>query len=182
MPKKEDMKTSPLAIIGFIFSLLFFIPVVPFIGAILGIIALVKISGNNKLKGKGLAIAALIIGLFMTVLQVFIIIAVSTLITLFFSGFITAVEKGPIEGMNICLEKDPSPMRDMCIFMVISTNINQTELFDENICDDYVQTPDFQMQCNALLKKDPTYCESLSNPSSRIQCFGLIEEIKNSNS
>lgn len=56
-PQKPKMST--LAVIAFVFSLLFFLPFVPLIGAILGIVALVRASSRPHLGGKGLAIAAI---------------------------------------------------------------------------------------------------------------------------
>jgi hypothetical protein len=54
-------KMSALAVAAFILSLLFFLPFIPLIGAILGIVSLAR--GRQDLGGKGLAIAAIPIGL-----------------------------------------------------------------------------------------------------------------------
>ncbi len=56
-------KTSGLAITSLIFSLIVCCPVATIIGPLLGIGALVRIGGNPALKGKGLAFAAIIMGI-----------------------------------------------------------------------------------------------------------------------
>ncbi|PIE19755.1 MAG: hypothetical protein CSA65_01110 [Proteobacteria bacterium] len=63
----QKPKTSTLAIVALVFSLLFFIPFFPLIGAILGIVALVRVSSRLHLSGKGLAIAAIPVGFFVFV-------------------------------------------------------------------------------------------------------------------
>ena len=62
-------KTSGLAITSLIFSLIVCCPVTTIIGPLLGIGALVRISGNPALKGKGLAFAAIIMGVVFTLAQ-----------------------------------------------------------------------------------------------------------------
>jgi len=178
MAKKEAIKNSPLAVVAFVLSLLFFIPILPIIGTILGIIALVVISKNPNQKGKGFAIAAIIIGILVFFFQILILFALSSLFG-FLGGIISSVEQGPVEGINKCLEQNPSPVRDLCIFMVVSVNINQTDTLDPNLCDDHVQNEEIKIQCNAFLKKDKSYCEKITVPQSRINCLGMIEEFKN---
>jgi type II secretory pathway pseudopilin PulG len=58
----EKRGTSTLAVIAFVASLLFFLPFVPLIGSILGIVALVRGASRPQLGGKGLAIAAIPVG------------------------------------------------------------------------------------------------------------------------
>jgi hypothetical protein len=67
-------KMSGLAITAFVLSLVFFLPVVPLVGAILGIVALATHKPDRG--GKGLAIAAIPVGLVMV---------------FFFQGLIAAV-------------------------------------------------------------------------------------------
>ncbi|MBD3253067.1 hypothetical protein GF386_05010 [Candidatus Pacearchaeota archaeon] len=50
-----------LSITAFVFSLLFFVPLFPIVGLILGIVALIKAKGEKD-SLQGLAIAAIIIG------------------------------------------------------------------------------------------------------------------------
>ena len=54
------------SITAFVLSLLFFIPLVPLVGLILGIIATSKAKNPEDLKG--LAIAAIVIGIFTTII------------------------------------------------------------------------------------------------------------------
>ena len=61
MTQPQRTKTSGLAITAFVLSLLIFIPILPIIGAILGIVAVAKIKPPQR--GKGLAIAAIPVGL-----------------------------------------------------------------------------------------------------------------------
>jgi len=55
-------KTSGLAIAALVLSILICFPLFPLVGLILGIVAMVKINSNPNLGGKGLAIAAIIVG------------------------------------------------------------------------------------------------------------------------
>ncbi len=68
-------RRSALAIWAFVLSLIFFLPIVPLIGAILGIIALVLMKPGTS--GKGLAIAAIPVGLVIGLIMQGIIAAVS---------------------------------------------------------------------------------------------------------
>lgn len=65
MDKKneESQKTNKSAIVGFILSIvsIFGIGLAGIVGIVLGIVALVQIKHTNE-KGKGIAIAAIIIG------------------------------------------------------------------------------------------------------------------------
>jgi hypothetical protein len=59
-----EERTSVLAIVALVCSLICIIPGLGILGAILAVVALVMIGGSNgRLGGKGLAIAALVIGL-----------------------------------------------------------------------------------------------------------------------
>jgi len=57
------MNNKTLAIIALVFAVF-----VPLVGFILGIVALVKISGSADKSGKGFAIAAVVIGLLVPLL------------------------------------------------------------------------------------------------------------------
>ena len=63
-------KTSGLAIGGFVCSVIFCCPVTTILGPILGLIALMSMKGRDEIKGKGLAIAAIIIGVILTAVWV----------------------------------------------------------------------------------------------------------------
>ena len=59
MAKGAPQQTSDLAIVAFVLSLLVVIPLVPLVGAFLGIIAVVHIRDRPWLRGRRLAIAAI---------------------------------------------------------------------------------------------------------------------------
>jgi hypothetical protein len=54
-------KTSKLAVFALVLACLFFVPLLPLIGGVLGVIALVRIS-SHKLGGQGVAIGAIAVG------------------------------------------------------------------------------------------------------------------------
>ena len=66
----QPQRTSVLAITAFICSLVFCCPLTTIPGLILGIVGTATIGRNPAVRGKGLAIAAIIIALLATVLQV----------------------------------------------------------------------------------------------------------------
>ncbi len=184
MKKQKEEKTDTLAIVGFVFSLIFFIPLLSFIGVVLGIVALVKINKNNKsnsnvlYKGKGLAIAAIIIGIIITAIQILFIVFIVKLFTMI--STIDPNSGGSIqEKTDKCLSKYGYE-KDLCIVLLVGSNINQTEIIDQNICED-VGDEDTRNLCNAILKNDGTYCQKISDSDSRIQCYGIIGEIENKN-
>jgi peptidyl-prolyl cis-trans isomerase B (cyclophilin B) len=88
LPEKSSQKTSVLAILSLIFAFIF----CP-IGLILGIIALSNIKKNPNIKGRGLAIAGIIISVvFMIIPLILIIIAYSA-----FSGYLSPASYLPSE-------------------------------------------------------------------------------------
>ncbi len=64
-----EAKTSGLAITSLIFSLILCCPVTTIIGPLLGLVALVRIGRNPALKGRGLAFAAIIMGVVFSIAQ-----------------------------------------------------------------------------------------------------------------
>ncbi len=80
LPEKSSQKTSVLAILSLIFAFLFF----P-LGLILGIIALSEIKKNPNLKGKGIAIAGIIISLIFIISLLFLLVIGYSA----YSGFLT---------------------------------------------------------------------------------------------
>lgn len=73
-PDQPKRKTSAMAVTALVLSLTGIIPccgiVLAPIGALLGLIAVISISANRSTKGRGLAAAAIIIGLLLTVAQI----------------------------------------------------------------------------------------------------------------
>ena len=66
--------TKGLDIAALVLSLLFFIPPLPIVGLILGIVSVARCS-KKKEKASGLAIAAIIVGAITSVLSILAIIA-----------------------------------------------------------------------------------------------------------
>jgi len=73
-PTQVPPKTSGMAITSLVLSLIGIIPICGIltapIGVLLGLIAFVLISTNKSLKGRGLAIAAILLGVIFTVAQI----------------------------------------------------------------------------------------------------------------
>ena len=171
MPKQ---KYSNLAIAAFVFSLIFFIPLFSIIGIIAGITAVVQLSKNKNLKGKSMAISAIIIGVIVTVLQIILVL----LIYGFFSVIANSIETKDLpQSIDNCIKQKSGLIKDMCIFMTISVNINQTENIDKNLCNAHVETIEIKNLCNAILKKDKNYCYNITSGESKIKCLGLVDEI-----
>ncbi|MFA5020198.1 MAG: DUF4190 domain-containing protein [Candidatus Pacearchaeota archaeon] len=171
--KKEAKQTSALAISSLVLSLIFFIPLLSVVAIILGIVALFKISKNKSLKGKGFAIAGIVIGVVVTIGY---IIAAVAIITVFMPAINAANTLNPQEAMNFCLAEQ-SYVRDFCIFIALSSHIENLDAFDPAICDQYVSEGELKSMCNAILRNDKTYCEQITDPDSRMQCFGLLDEL-----
>ncbi len=70
VPDAVAQKTSGLAIGSLVCSLIVCCPITTVIGPLLGIAALVKIGGNPALKGRGIALAAIVMGIAFTLAQV----------------------------------------------------------------------------------------------------------------
>ncbi len=67
MQSAPQKTKSTSATLGLVLACLFFLPPLPLIGLILGIVALVKQSKDPNLGGKGLAIAAIVVAILGTV-------------------------------------------------------------------------------------------------------------------
>lgn len=63
----EQPRMSGLAIAALVCALLFCIPFLPPIGVILGLIAVVTMVGKDYIRGRGMAIAAIVIGLIFSI-------------------------------------------------------------------------------------------------------------------
>jgi len=170
----NEKRYSVMAIVAFLFSLVFFLPIFPIIGFILGVAALTRISKNKNLNGKGMAIAAIIIGAFFSLIQIGIFIS----LFIFLNGITGVIEKSPADGVKVCLEKNPQFVKESCLIFLVTYNYNNTLQFDPNLCDENVETPDIQNLCNAVLKHDKDYCNKIEESQARLDCFGLIEEIE----
>jgi hypothetical protein len=66
-----EQKTSIMAIVALVCSLICFVPGLSIVGVLLAVVALLMISGSNgRLGGRGIAIAALIIGLIVSAIWI----------------------------------------------------------------------------------------------------------------
>ncbi|MCA9285901.1 MAG: DUF4190 domain-containing protein [Phycisphaerales bacterium] len=68
----ETPRTSVLAILALVCALFICLPVAP-IGVLLGILALVTMAGKSHLRGRGMAIAAIVIGLVVSAIWAFVV-------------------------------------------------------------------------------------------------------------
>lgn len=88
-----EQRTSVLAIVALVLSLICFIPGLGAIGALLGVVALILISKSaGRLVGSGFAIAGIIIGLIVTVLWVAALVGASSVLGVFSSSFVKPAE------------------------------------------------------------------------------------------
>ena len=90
-----------LSITAFVLSLLFFIPLAPIIGLISGIIALVK-AKNDPNALKGLAIAAIVLGVFF---GLFNLLVTMGLMLGFVRGILLFTGPGVLPGMSYSSSK-----------------------------------------------------------------------------
>ena len=174
---KENSDAYSLAIAGLVMSLLFFIPFLSLIGLILGIAALFKMSKNKEKKGKGLAISAIVVGAAVLLLQISFVVAVYGFFSVFL-GFFKGIDQGE-NSIQPCLEQEGFA-KEMCLILTISVSLDKDASLDvgPQICDNEIKTPDLNYLCNAILKKDKTYCAKIEDGDSRIKCFGLVEELQ----
>jgi len=165
-------KYSYWAICSLILSLLFFVPFLPALGIISGVIALIADKGR---KGRGLAIAGILMGILFLILQM----AVAFTFFNFVSTLLGIVQGGsPQEQVDRCLEKGNGTSKDMCIILAITTNANISSTFDPALCDREISDVELIGYCNALLKRDKSFCYNISHSDTRIKCFGLIDELQ----
>jgi hypothetical protein len=78
MNQQEKPKTPGIAIAALICALLFFVPLLPIVGLILGIVAAVKISSSKgRLGGAGVAYAAIAVGAFSVIASIGMMAAIA---------------------------------------------------------------------------------------------------------
>lgn len=96
----EPKKTSGMAVTALVFSLIFCCPITTVLGVLLGLIALVTM--GDKKKGKGIAIAAVIIGIITTAISGYAAIKIGKLV----AESAAFVQEGPAEAMNAASAND----------------------------------------------------------------------------
>lgn len=91
---ETPQKTSGMAISSLVCSLICCIPITTILGAVLGALALVRISGNPALRGKGFAVGGLILGITFTAIQGWIVYGAVTTYVMFKASPYQALEPG----------------------------------------------------------------------------------------
>ncbi|HRP63960.1 MAG TPA: DUF4190 domain-containing protein [Phycisphaerales bacterium] len=91
---ETQQKTSRMAISSLVCSLICCIPITTILGAVLGAFALVRISSNPALRGKGFAVAGLILGISFTAVQGWLVYSFSTTFEMFKAAPYQALEPG----------------------------------------------------------------------------------------
>jgi len=93
-PHQEPQTTSGLAIGSLVCSLIICCPLVTVLGPILGAIALATIGSPPKQKGKGLAMAGIIIGTITTIMSAWVAYAGTVRVIYMFNGSELAMSAG----------------------------------------------------------------------------------------
>lgn len=101
-PYQQSPKTSGMAITALVLSLIGFVPCCGIltapVGVVLGLIGVVRIGGNSMMKGKGLCVAAILLGTILTAAQIGI--------GYWGWGWIRPVFEGPKEAMTAASNGD----------------------------------------------------------------------------
>ena len=93
-PTMEPPRTSVLAIVALILSLICLIPGFGTLGVILGVISLLLISGSQgRVSGTGLAVTAIVLGLLVSVVQVGIVVGVNQALGIFKNKLLAPVNQ-----------------------------------------------------------------------------------------
>lgn len=101
----DEKPMSGMAVTAFVLTLIFCIPVLPLIGLLLGLGALGRTSADGPMRGRPLAITAVILGLLMTVGQVYATVQIVKVAQIF-GDSITSVITGPQESMQAAFDGD----------------------------------------------------------------------------
>lgn len=119
----EPERTSLAAVFGLICSLICCLPVVPVLGVVLGAFGLIGIGrSNGRVGGRGLAIAAIVLGLLFTFAQIGAAIGLRQIMSVFInqigstaSQALTDAEAGNYDGVRGVLAGDLSGVSDESI-------------------------------------------------------------------
>lgn len=99
----EPPRTSIMAILSLVASLVCFIPGLPTIGSVLGVFALIGISSSKgRVKGSGLAVAGIVLGLLFSMLQIGAVLGANALMKEYakFGEPVLLVESGDSSGFR----------------------------------------------------------------------------------
>ncbi len=106
-PDSSEQKTSGLAIASLVSSLICCLPITTILGILLGVGAMVSIGNDPAKKGKGLAIAGIVLGAVFTAGQAICYPPGYR----FFKAFYELVEKGPRDVLTAGFAGDPIAFR-----------------------------------------------------------------------
>ena len=101
----DEKPMSGMAVTAFVLTLIFCIPVLPLVGLLLGLGALGRTSADGPMRGRPLAITAVILGVIMTVGQVYTTVQIVKVAQIF-GDSITSVITGPEESMQAAFDGD----------------------------------------------------------------------------
>lgn len=99
---QQPQQNSTMAVVALVCSLIFFCPITTLLGPVLGLIALATIGSNPRVKGKGLAVAAILIGAVLTVGWGVGIYKGGQ----WFRGYVQFAMHGPQEALNVGFDGD----------------------------------------------------------------------------
>ena len=86
---------SGMAVTGFVLTIIFCIPVLPLIGLLLGLGALGRTSADGPMRGRPLAITAVILGVIMTAGQVYTTVKLVEVGRIFGESITTVITVAP---------------------------------------------------------------------------------------
>jgi len=155
--------------ISAIFSMIFFLPLFPLIGAILGIAALLRIKPGTHQKARRTAVAAVAVGLILTAGQVLVVYWVMNIIQSVMTPFMS--------GISGCLGQENGPIKDMCILLAIQNgafgNGAGVEI-DAETCRSNTSLPDVRNICLAVAEENASYCGAIGDEGLREACGGIF--------
>lgn len=105
VPGHHDKPMSGMAVTGFVLTLIFCIPVLPLIGLLLGLGALGRTSADGPMRGRPLAITAVVLGILMTAGQVYATVQIVNVARIF-GDSIASVITGPGESLQAAFDGD----------------------------------------------------------------------------
>lgn len=102
---------SGMAVTGFVMALLFCIPVLPLIGLLLGLAALGRTSTDGPVRGRPLAITAIILGLIFTAGQAYTTVKIIEVGQMVADSFMVVLT-GPDDAMEGAFKGDSAQSKD----------------------------------------------------------------------
>lgn len=122
---QQPQRTSGMAIASLVCSLIICCPLITVLGPIFGAIALATIGSPPQRRGKGLAIAGIVIGLITTVLG----IVAGMQIVRVVSEYIEFVEAGPAPALQAAAASDVNGFRSYFVTPAANASDEQVQAF-----------------------------------------------------